>query len=148
MPQYGSSDGTYGVAFAGTSFTPTLGTGPANEAAQSGVVYKNGLSQHDIQFNRMLRQNKNVIYRELLRSLLGAAPGAAGANIGRFLILGNPLFGNFSAGIKGLGQLPLINRLSTVSDQTNFNTMFNYARAPVPYVGDSSGNGGGGKIGT
>ena len=147
MPQYGSPDGSIGLGFAGTSFTPTLGNGQANEIAQSGAIYKNGMSQQDITFNRMLRQNKNIAQRELLRALIGVAPGGGTASAGRFLIIGDALFGNFSVGVEQIGVRAEISRATNANDQTNFSVMFNGGRAPAPYVEDSSGNGGGGKLG-
>ena len=162
MATYGLLPPTAGFGASGivqfTGYTNTLGVTAANQAATSGVVYRNGIQQGDDRLAKMFRNGGFTVFTsELLFNLIGAVPGT---NTTRqsFHVRGGPVQvtgggtipGTGSENISGLIVIdanPLGNRVTTASDANAFKALVHRAVQPATYAVDVSGNGGGGKAG-
>ena len=129
-----------------TGFTPTLGVDAVSPSTVGNVQF-NGLTQQDGTIARLLFTNNNRIIRRLMNVLLGAAPGTTATENRARVTAATPFVAQFQGGgVVPIETLSLINRASTVADDTAITALIN--RTPVPtYVPDVSGIGGGGNLG-
>ena len=139
MAQYGTNAGN-GLPF--TGYTNTLGSGAANGAASSGVIYLNGYTQGDERIAKALRNGGgSLVLRRLLTTLLGAAPGATATETKKQVKWdqGSP------GGLIPIETVTLVSRPTTAADVTGLNALLFRNPFPASYPADLSGNGGGGK---
>jgi len=165
MASYGATNG--GPAW--TGFSPTLGSVPGavgnNGGGTSpvvpnttGVAAFNGMTQDDARIAHFFRNKANAAVRQLIISMIGAAPGALAQKSAKrvqaqsatdIIVAGQPRGLNIG-GLVPIETFFYINRNNTVNDDNDLSALFNrLAGPPVPggYAVDTSLAGGGGKAG-
>ena len=127
-----------------TGWSPTLSastTGSAAQGSAAGAVQFNGITQGDDRLVKELRKPGGRRLRQLMRVLLGAAPGGNATEV-RYRVparLGSP------GGLVVAEAVTLLNRATTVNDDTQITALLDRVTKPPIYPVDLSGNGGAGK---
>jgi len=143
MAQYGPPQVPGNGTIPFTGWTPTLGSGAANQGATSGIVWDNGFNQQDARIAHYLRVPGARGLRRLLLALVGAAPGATAQEFR------TRLKAQISApgGAQLMEQIAYVNRVTTAQDVSWINNgLLARTPGPSPYPADIGGNGGGGKL--
>ena len=143
MATYGPNAGF--VPF--TGFSPTLGAADAIVPVTSGNAQFNGMTQADDDLSKVLFVRGNRGVRKLLLTLLGAAPGATATETFTRVQAQQATFSPTDyGGLVPIETVNQVNRVTTSTDVTNVTAAL--TRNPAaPYVADSSGAAGGGKLG-
>lgn len=92
------------------------------------------------------RLYSRAVVREVLAALIGAAPGQNATSSHKRVQAERDLEANVQGGARTIETFVGINRNTDAADVTYVEAALNQSPAPV-YVGDSSGNGGGSKLG-
>lgn len=136
-----------GAVFTWTGYSPTLGAGAANLAANTGVLqFGNSALVNTIE--NKIRRTQMRAFQKVLRALVGAAAGGAALATRSRVVAKQAL--NDPADIGGVVSIEtvnLVNRVTTAADVTYIDSVLDKLTAPSPYAADTSGNGGGGKLG-
>lgn len=129
-----------------TGWSPTLGsntTGSAVGPTSSGSVQFNGITQGDDRLVKELRKPSGRKLRLLIKQLLGSVPGAM-ATENRYRVQAKQ--GGQAGGLQLIEAVPIVNRATTVNDDTQITAMLDRVTKPPAYPADVSGNGGAGKL--
>jgi hypothetical protein len=130
-----------------TGWSPTLGPTSSVVGSTSGQLQFNN-SPIVYRLQNTFRRTQSRPLDKVWRALTGVVAGS-NATVNRERVKGVQAYLDPSA-IGGLVQMELqsvINRNTTAADVTYIQTILDKITAPSPYVADSSGNGGGSKLG-
>jgi hypothetical protein len=109
----------------------------------------NGLGNTERTLNRVFsgRNYDRLKVKELLLTLIGAAPGDTASATFTRVAARRDLNSNIQGGVVPMETVTVINRATTSADVTKLIGALNDTARPATYARDLSGNGGGGKLG-